>query len=135
MNPTLNALLGFAGWTVLLVATAVTYRSAMVLARRRRANDWGRGTTPEEEPPLMVRLRDAHFNSAENLPVFAAIVAVAVGADKLEATDPVAMYVLAARIAQSLTHLLGTTHFHVLVRANFFFVQLGLYAYMIWALL
>jgi len=135
MSPTLTALIGFAGWTVLLATATLLYRTGMVLARKRLANAWPRGTTPEGEPALMVRVRDAHLNCAENLPVFAAIVIVAGVADRLAATDQVALYVLAARVAQSFTHLLGTSHWHVFVRANFFAIQLGLYVYMILSLL
>jgi uncharacterized MAPEG superfamily protein len=134
--PSLIALLGFAAWTVLLVLVSLTYRTGVVLVGRRRANSWPRGEPPPEgEPHLMVRVRDAHLNCAENLPVFAAIVAVAAASDHLPAIDPVAPYLLAARIAQSLTHLAGTSHWHVFARASFFSVQLGVYAFMILALL
>lgn len=135
MNPTLTALLGFAAWTVLLVLVVLNHRTLVVLGGKRRANAWGRGLPPPEgEPAFMVRVRDAHLNCAENLPVFAAIVAVAAASNAFAKTDPLAPYVLAARIAQSTTHLLGTTHWHVFVRATFFSVQLFLYAYMIWVL-
>lgn len=135
MSSTVVALLGFVGWTVLLVSGSLFYRTALVLAGKRRANSWPRGEPPPEgEPAVMIRFRDAHLNCVENLPVFAAIVIVASVADRLSALDAVALYVLYARVAQSVTHLIGTSHWLVFARASFFSVQLTLYAYMIWAL-
>ena len=136
MAPALLSLLGFAAWTLLLVAGLVLARTVPVGLGKRRANDWPRGgPSPEGEPEVMQRLRDAHLNTAENLPIFAAIVAVAAASGNLASIDSLAPYVLAARVAQSLTHLKGTTHWHVFTRASFFSLQLGLQGWMIWRLL
>jgi uncharacterized MAPEG superfamily protein len=136
VSPTLTSLLVFAAWTVLLVAVSLLHRTVVVFLRRHPANAWPRGKPPpDDEPAFMIRLRDAHLNCAENLPVFGAIVVVAAVADRLGSLDPVAPYLVAARLAQSITHLIGTGHWHVFVRASFFGVQLGLYAYMLVALL
>jgi uncharacterized MAPEG superfamily protein len=134
-TPSLWSLLGFAGWTVLLVTVVLLQRTALVFAGKRRANAWPRGTTPEGEPAWIVRVRDAHLNCAEHLPVFAAVIAAAAASGQLAVTDPLAPYLLAARVGQSLVHLAGTGHAHVFVRANFFAVQLGLLLYMIASLL
>lgn len=133
-SPSLWSLLGFAGWTLLLVTVVLFYRTAIVFAGRRRADSWPRGTTPPDDPAWIVRVRDAHLNCAEHLPIFGAVVVVAFASDQLGAIDPIAPFFLAARIAQSLVHLTGTGHAHVFVRANFFAAQLGLLAYMIWTL-
>lgn len=135
MSASLTALLGFTGWTVLLVLGVLLYRTAIVFAGRKKANAWMRGTPPPAgEPGVVTRMGHAHQNALEGLPIFAAIIAVAAAAGRLPVTDAVAMWVLYARIAQSLTHLVGTTHWLVFIRANFFTVQLLLYAYMIWGL-
>jgi len=135
LSPTLAALLGFAGWTVLLVFTMLSHRTFLVFTGKRQANAWPRGAAPPQgDPVLMVRLNDAHQNCVENLPIFAAIALVAAALDRLSATDPFAFYVLAARVAQSITHLLGTSHRHVFVRATFFGAQLALFLTMVVAL-
>lgn len=132
MTSTMIALLGFAAWTILLVFAVLLYRTGIVMAGKRPANSWPRGgPLPAGEPALMVRMRDAHQNCLEGLPIFAAIVLVATAAGKLAVTEPLAMFVLYARIAQSVTHLIGTTHWLVFIRASFFSVQLFLYAWMI----
>lgn len=136
LSATLAALLGFAGWTVILVTLVLFYRTFLVFAGRKRANSWLRGAEPpKDQSAFWTRAGHAHLNCLESLPIFAAIVIVASLAGKLEVTDKVAMFVLYARVAQTITHLLGTSHWHVFVRANFFAVQLLLYGYMIWGIL
>jgi len=136
MSASLIALLGFAAWTVLLVFAVLLFRTALVFAMKKKANSWPRGQPPPaDEPGIITRIGHAHQNCVEGLPIFAAIVAAATAAGKLGAIDAVAMWVLYARIAQSVTHMIGVTHWLVFIRANFFTVQLLLYAYMIWGLL
>jgi uncharacterized MAPEG superfamily protein len=135
MSASVVALLGFAGWTVLLVFVVLLQRTAVVMFKRTPANSWPRGTTNSDDPPIIIRIRDAHLNCTENLPIFAAIVAAAAALGKLPATDAVALWVLYARLAQSVTHLIGVTHWLVFARASFFSVQLLLYGWMIWRLL
>ena len=129
------ALMGFAAWTIALVFGVLLYRTALVFTGRTPANAWPRGTANPADPGIVVRLQHAHLNCLEGLPIFAAIVLVAALAGKLGVTDQVAMWVLYARIAQSVTHLVGVNHWLVMLRATFFSIQLLLYAYMIWGLL
>jgi uncharacterized MAPEG superfamily protein len=129
MSTSLLSLLGFAAWTLVLVLGTVTYRSVMVTGGRRRANSWTRGM-PSEDPALLQRMAHAHANCVENLPLFAAVILVAGLTGKLDATDPLAGWYLALRIGQSTAHLLGTSHWHVLVRFSFFLPQLLLLGWM-----
>jgi uncharacterized MAPEG superfamily protein len=129
MGMSLWSLLGFAAWTLLLVLGVVMYRSAVVLAGKRRANAWGRNQ-PSQDPELLQRLSHAHANCLENLPVFAAVILVAGLTNKLELTDPLAGWYLALRIGQSMVHLTGTSHWQVLLRFSFFVPQLLLLGWM-----
>ena len=129
----LSALIGFAIWTLLLVLTAVSWRVVEVL-RGKSANSWTRGSnTPR--PDFILRVEHAHLNSVENLPVFAAIVLAAAAMGKSTLTDSFAPLVLYARMAQSVTHMAGTSHLLVLVRATFFAVQVVLMLWMALSLL
>src|SRR5689334_16559074 len=103
MGMSLWSLLGFAAWTLLLVLSLVVYRTAMVMAGKRRANTWGRNQ-PSRDPELLQRLAHAHANCVENLPLFAAVILVAGLTNRLELTDPLAGWYLALRIAQSTVH-------------------------------
>ena len=71
----------------------------------------------------------------ETLPIFVALAFVAYASNRLAVTDPLAMWVLYARIGQSLAHLTSLSVPVVLLRANLFFVQVLIYLYWSWQLL
>lgn len=129
-----TALLLFAAWTLVLMFTYVGYRVALVLAMKKKANSWTRGQVADD-PPFITRAQHAHLNCLENLPIFAAIVLAGVALGKSAVIDQVAVFVLCARLAQSVTHLIGVSHWLVFIRANFLVVQAALFGYMIWGLL
>jgi uncharacterized MAPEG superfamily protein len=131
MSMSLWALLGFTAWTLLLILGVVSYRSAMVLAKRRPANAWLRGRTNEDDPALIHRMIHAHANCVENLPVFGAVILVAAVTGRLEVTDPLAGWYLALRICQGTAHLLGTSEMHVHVRFASFLPQVFLLGWMV----
>jgi uncharacterized MAPEG superfamily protein len=122
----LQALLGFTGWTILLVATVFLYRGVRFLGGTP-INAWPRGAKPTTDPSWMKRLEDAHANCLENLPVFAALVLSAAALGKLDAIAALAPWVLYARVAQTAAHLSGVGRLNVLVRASFWSVQLALF--------
>lgn len=129
----LSALIGFAVWTLLLVVIAVGWRGLDIL-KGRPADSWTRGRdTPR--PAFISRVEHAHLNCLESLPVFATIVLAAAAMGKGTLTDAYAPIVLYTRIAQSATHMVGVNHLLVLVRAGFFFVQVGLMLWMALSLL
>jgi len=130
----ITALLLFATWTLVLMFTYVGYRVALVLAMKKPANSWGRDDKVDD-PAFIVRAKHAHLNALENLPVFAAIVLAAVALDKAPVVDQVAAWVLYARLAQSIVHLIGVNHWLVFIRANLLVIQALLFLYMIWGLL
>lgn len=127
MNPAYYALAGFAGWTLLL---------ALAMATNRMANLFGGAKIPinkfsptgEDLPGFGHRVTRAHMNCVENLPVFAALVAAAGLSGQLAVMESTVMYVLYARIGQSVAHLISTSPAMVWIRATFFFVQVLLMA-------
>lgn len=128
----MTALIGFAAWTLALVVFVVLWRGVEIL-RGKPANSWGRDTAIPV-PSLVKRAEHAHLNALENLPVFAVIVLAATALGKTAAVA-LACWVLYARIAQSLIHLIGVSPLLVLGRATFYFIQVGLFIYMFWSLL
>ena len=127
MTTTLTALLGFAAWYVFLSIVLGFYRVGIVLAGQKAANTFAvDGSDLAGIGPRLTRARD---NCYESLPVFAAIALVAHLSGRSQVTDPLAMWVLYARIGQSLTHIVSTSVPFVLVRANLFFTQMLIYAW------
>lgn len=128
MTP-LHALVGFALWTLALVALVFLYRGLRFL-RGTPINSWPRGNKPADDAPFVKRLEDAHANCLENLPVFAVIVLAGAALDQSANLQALAPWVLYARIGQTLAHLWGTGPVQVFVRASFWSVQLGLCLWM-----
>ncbi|MCC2655809.1 MAG: hypothetical protein K0Q76_917 [Panacagrimonas sp.] len=130
----IEALLYYVLWMIVLVLLYVGHRIPLVLIGKKQANYWTRGNTTDDMG-WQVRAMHAHANTVENIGIFAAVVLVAAALDRSAVVDPLACWVLYARIGQSVVHLLGTGFIHVLIRATLFVVQLGIIAYWAWMLL
>lgn len=126
----IHALLGFTGWTLLLVTAVFLYRGIRFLGGTP-INAWPRGAKPADDPGVIKRMEDAHANCVENLPLFAVIVLAAAALGKLDAIAALAPCVLYARVVQSLVHLSGTGRLQVLVRASFWAAQVVLFFVML----
>ena len=129
MADTLTALAGFAAWFVALSILLALYRGSFLLSGKP-ANSFA--VSGGDLPPLGQRITRARDNCYETLPIFCALALVAFASDRLAVIDPMAMWVLYARIGQSLTHIASVSVPAVLLRATLFFTQVIIYA--IWSL-
>ncbi len=127
MSPSALALVGYVAWTLLLVVAIVSLRTLLVLRGERAANSFL--PSGDDVSAFSGRLCRAHANCYENLPVFAALILVALVTGNEAITDPLARWVLVARVAQSTVHLSSTSELAVSVRAALLLVQLGIEAY------
>ena len=132
MNAYTTVLL-YAGWILILALLYALPRVPQALLGQKRIDSWERGKEPID-PMMLQRAKSAHLNCLENFPVFAAIVAIAGLMGQIEAINGIAAFVLYARIAQSVTHITGTSFIQVFLRANFFVAQVGLMLYMVYLL-
>ena len=126
MGPTASALLGFAAWYLLLTFALGVLRSGLVLSGKKAANDFA--TDGSDVGAFGRRLNRARDNCFETLPLFCAIVLAASLVGKISVIDPLAMYLLYARIGQSLIHVASTSIMAINVRFMLFLVQLVIYA-------
>jgi len=118
-------LLGFATWTIVLLASTIgIYRWFNIFAGRASVN--GFSADQPEGADWYKRAMRAHANCIENLPVFGAIVvALHVSGAGGTAADAASIAVLVARVMQSLVHVcLPQTSSVVGVRFSFLMVQL-----------
>jgi uncharacterized MAPEG superfamily protein len=129
-----TALLLFTAWTLFLVFGLVFGWRGFEVLRGRAINSWGRGSATES-PEWVIRAEHAHLNALENLPIFAIVVLTAYTLNQQALVDPLAPYVLYARVGQSVMHLLGTNPVLVFLRATFWLAQLALFAWMIFGLM
>lgn len=125
MTTPVIALLGFALWTLLILfATVGVYRWSRIFTGRTRVSAWT--AEPGEGGGFYPRAMRAHMNCVENLPVFGAIVYASDKAGvETGLMSALALFVLAARIAQSAVHIAFTqTDAVVLVRFGFYVTQI-----------
>lgn len=133
MSPSAIALVGFAAWTLLLVLIIGLMRTYIVLAGQRKSAAFDPGG--DDISPFSRRLCRAHANCYESLPIFGALVAIALITGRNEVTDGLAMFVLYARLAQSIVHIASTSPWMIRIRFAFYLVQWLLMAIMAWRLL
>jgi uncharacterized MAPEG superfamily protein len=124
MSPSALALVGYVAWTLLLAIAIVGYRIVLVLGKKRAANDFHPSGSDVSE--LSGRLCRAHANCYENLGMFAGLVLLAMVTGNGAITDPLARWVLVARVAQSTVHLISTSEIAVMIRVTLFMVQVGI---------
>lgn len=129
MSATLLSLLGFLSWTLALLVLMEIIRSKLVITGEVAATSF----KPDHAglSPFMQRLARAHANCLEGLPLFGGFMLLAVVAGKAQVTDPLAYVLLAARVVQSIIHLLSVSPMAVTVRFVAFAVQVGIAVY--WA--
>ncbi|MBK9135728.1 MAG: MAPEG family protein [Betaproteobacteria bacterium] len=129
MSPTLAALTAFVAWTLALLVLMEALRARLVLAGRVPAN----GFVPNNAnlSPFMQRLARAHANCLEGLPIFGALMLIAVVAGRTGVTDPLAWALVGARLVQSVIHLASLSVLAVNLRFAAFLVQMAIGVY--WA--
>ncbi len=131
MSTSAWALTLFIAWTLFLLVVMEIIRAALVASGRVAAN----GFTPDNSnlSPFMQRLARAHC--IEGIPIFGGLLVVALLTDRAGLTDPLAPWLLAARILQSSIHLASISVFAVSARFFAFAVQIAIAAYWSLALL
>ena len=123
----------FIAWTLLLLVVMEVMRSHLVVTGRTRSNEFDRENS--KLSPFMQRLARAHANCLEGLPVFGGLLVVALVTGRSEVTDPLAPWLLGARIVQSGIHLASTSVVAVNARFTAFAVQMAIAIYWAWALI
>ena len=122
MSSTLVALVAFAAWTGFLVFALANLRLVHSIRTKKALNTFS--PSGEDLEGLIPRWTRAHLNCLEFLPIVGAVGLAAVVTDNTAITDPLAMVVFYARVAQSVTHLISTAPPMILVRGGFFIAQL-----------
>jgi len=117
-------LVGLAAWTLALLVLMEVLRTQLVLSKAVPANAF----QPDNAnlSPFMQRLARAHANCVESLPVFATLLLAALLAGKTAVTDPLAPWLLAARVVQSCIHLASLSVAAVSIRFTVFAVQIAI---------
>ena len=119
----------FISWALLLLILMEMLRSYLVVSGRVRSNEFN----PENSnlSPFMQRLARAHANCLEGLPIFGGLLVVALATGRTEVTEPLAPWLLGARVVQSSIHLASLSVNAVNARFTAFAIQIAIAVY--WA--
>ena len=133
MSTSAIALAVFISWALFLLVLMELVRSYLVVAGRIASNEF----KPDNSnlSPFMQRLARAHANCVESLPVFGGLLVLALATGRTEITDPLALWLVLARVVQSSIHLASLRVLAVNARFAAFAAQMGIGVYWAYALL
>ena len=122
MNDTILALLGYITWTLLLLVCLATYRTLLVAKKEQAVN----GFKPDgsDSPAFGKRITRAQGNCVESFALIGGLMLLALATNSATITNGLALLLLVARLAQSITHLISTSVLAVQIRFTFFLVQI-----------
>lgn len=132
MNNSYWLVLGFAMVTLVLLLGIAAVRMASIYRKQHGMHFKPDGT---DVSPLAHRFCRAHANCYENLPLVLGVILVAAMTQNLSLTDPLALYFLGFRIAQSLIHVISTSSTAIMLRFGCFLVQCAILVYWIISLI
>ncbi len=130
MHPTQIALYALVSWILLILMLLVALRVYNVVVKGKAANSFS--PQGDDVSAYSARLCRVHANCYESFPVFGGLLILSLLTDLTHITDGLALYAVAARVGQSLIHLISTSNMAVNVRFGFFLAQIVIWAY--WAI-
>jgi uncharacterized MAPEG superfamily protein len=130
MSVSALVLISYAGWSLCLLVGILILRLVVSVRDGRPPNRFA--VAGDDVSPFSGRLCRAHANCYENLPIVAAAILVALQSGQGAVVDGLAPWLLAARVAQSVVHLISASVPMVLLRYVLQWGQVGILA--VWCL-
>lgn len=127
MNATILAVLGYIGLLIFWLLLLGSYRTYLVLNKTKAPNKFN--ADGSDVPAFGQRLTRVQANAVESFPFTCGVMILALATNSSAVTDSLALWLLAARFGQAITHLLSTSVLAVQIRFAFFLVQVGISAY------
>lgn len=122
MSLTAIALASYIIWTLSLVLLLEAFRAHLVLVRGRAVNSFA--ADGSDVSPLLTRITRAHANCYEHFPIIGGTLILFLFLEKTEVTDPLAPWIIALRILQSVTHIVSGSVMATNARFTLFFAQI-----------
>ena len=129
MNNTLMSLIIYISWFSAILLILGLFRSYLTLTGQKAPNSYS--PTGTDVSPFSGRLCRAHANCYEFFPIAGGLLLAALATGNTMITEEYAMYLVYARILQSVVHILSTSVIAVYVRFGLFLVQVGICIYWI----
>ena len=132
MNDTIISLLGYITWILVLLIWLAVYRTMLVAKKEQAVNDFK--SDGSNSPAFGERLARAQGNCVESFAFIGGLMLLALAINLAEITNGLALLLFAARLGQSITHLLSTSVLAVQVRFVFFLIQVAICFYWVFQL-
>ncbi|WP_339723016.1 MAPEG family protein [uncultured Paraglaciecola sp.] len=127
MNDTIIGLLGYITWTLMLLLWIAIYRTLLVTNKQKAPNAFK--ADGSDSPAFGQRLTRAQGNCVESFAFIGGLMLLALVTHSTAITNGLALVLLAARLGQSITHLLSTSVLAVQIRFVFFLGQIAICIY------
>ncbi|GAC40276.1 MAPEG family protein [Paraglaciecola psychrophila] len=127
MNDTIIGLLGYITWILVLLVWLAVYRTVLVAKKQQAVNDFK--ADGSNSPGFGERITRAQSNCVESFAFIGGLMLLALATDSAAITNNLALLLLAARLGQSITHLISTSVLAVQIRFAFFLAQVGICFY------
>ena len=127
MSATYITLIGYISWTMLLLLVLAGYRT--VLSKKMKTLKFA--ADGSDVPDLGNRITRAQANCSESFAIIGGTLLLAIATSSTAITDGLAYVLLAARLAQSIVHMLSTSNVAIQIR---FLIQFGLCGYWLFML-
>jgi hypothetical protein len=127
MNDTIIGLLGYITWILVLLVWLAVYRTLLVAKKQQAVNDFK--ADGSNSPAFGERLARAQGNCVESFAFMGGLMLLALATNSAVITNGLALLLLAARLGQSITHLMSTSVLAVQIRFAFFLVQIAICIY------
>jgi hypothetical protein len=127
MNDTIISLLGYITWILILLVWIATYRTLLVAKKEQAVN--GFKSDGSNSPAFGEQLARALGNCVESFAFVGGLMLLALATNSAAITNGLALLLLAARLGQSITHLISTSVLAVQIRFAFFLAQIGICFY------
>lgn len=128
-----SVLTALIAWTLILLVLMEGLRIRFLVTKTVAPNEF----RPDNSnlPLFMQRLARAHANCIESFPIIGGLLVVALLTNRAGVTDPLAPWLLLARLLQSSIHLVSTSVIAANLRFFAFAVQIAIAVYWLWGLL
>lgn len=127
MNTTILAISGYIAWTMLLLIALAAYRSYSNQKNKRSSLKFD--PSGQDMADLGQRITRAHANCYESAVFVVGPMMLALASGSAVITNGLALYILLARVGQSIVHVISTSNGAILLRFVFFLMQLIISAY------
>lgn len=126
MNDTILAVIGYISWSMLILLALAMYRTTLVLGHKHNIKFKADGSDVSE---FGLRLTRTLANCFESFAFIGGVMLLALATGAQAITDPLALWLLAARVGQSVVHLISISAVAIYIRFALFLVQFAICAY------